>query len=67
MDVGLFAALGAPPATPDGLAELGRQAEQRRYESLWLPEHVVLFDEYPHDYPYADHFSDAYHFTHPHI
>jgi probable F420-dependent oxidoreductase len=51
---GLFAAIGAPPATPEGLAELGRQAEQRGYESLWMAEHVVLFDEYAHEYPYAE-------------
>jgi len=34
MKMGLFAAVGTPPATVDGLAELGRQAEQRGYESL---------------------------------
>ena len=51
MKFGLFAAVGAPPATPDGLAELGRQAEERGYESLWLAEHVVFFDDYSHEYP----------------
>ena len=54
MKFGLFAALGAPPATPKGLAELGRQAEERGYESLWMAEHVVNFDDYAHEYPYAD-------------
>lgn len=54
MEFGLFAALGAPPATPAGLAELGRQAEARGYDSLWMAEHVVNFDDYAHEYPYAD-------------
>ena len=29
-------------------------AEARGFHSLWLGEHVVLFDEYAQEYPYAD-------------
>jgi probable F420-dependent oxidoreductase len=28
--------------------------EERGFESAWVPEHVVLFDEYESKYPYAD-------------
>jgi probable F420-dependent oxidoreductase len=54
MKMGLFAAIGAPPATAEGLAELGRQAEERGYDSVWMAEHVVMFDDYAREYPYAE-------------
>jgi probable F420-dependent oxidoreductase len=54
MEFGLFAALATPYITPEGLAALGQQAEARGVESLWVAEHVVLFDEYQPDYPYAE-------------
>jgi probable F420-dependent oxidoreductase len=50
---GLFAALAAPYVTPEGLAALGREAEDHGVESLWVAEHVVLFDDYQPDYPYS--------------
>jgi probable F420-dependent oxidoreductase len=50
---GLFAALAAPYVTPEGLAGLGQEAEERGIESLWVAEHVVLFDDYQPDYPYS--------------
>jgi len=52
MKLGVFAAFATPFATPEGLATLGREAESRGIESLWLPEHVVLFDDYESKYPY---------------
>lgn len=54
MEFGLFAAVGAPPADPEGMAALAVQAEERGYESIWLAEHVVMFDDYDHQYPYAE-------------
>ena len=54
MDFGIFAALAAPYVTTDGLVALGQEAEARGVESLWLAEHVVLFDEYAPDYPYDE-------------
>lgn len=54
MKFGLFAALAAPYVTTEGLVTLAQEAEARGYESLWVAEHVVLFDEYAPDYPYSD-------------
>jgi probable F420-dependent oxidoreductase len=50
----VFAALAAPYVTTDGLVALGQEAEARGVESLWLAEHVVLFDDYEPEYPYDD-------------
>jgi probable F420-dependent oxidoreductase len=32
---------------------LGREAEARGFHSIWAAEHVVLFDDYASQYPYA--------------
>jgi probable F420-dependent oxidoreductase len=53
MQIGVFAALGNPFATPDYLRALGAAAEERGFHSLWAAEHVVLFDAYGSRYPYA--------------
>ncbi len=54
MKIGLFAPLRNPHHTPDYIRALGRLAEERDFHSLWLGEHVVLFDEYESSYPYAE-------------
>jgi probable F420-dependent oxidoreductase len=51
--LGLFVPLGAPAATPEFVATLGRHAEALGFHSLWLAEHVVLFDGHASRYPYA--------------
>ena len=55
MRVGLFAPLINPFHTPEYVIALGEGAEARGFHSLWLGEHVVLFDDYasPYPYPYA--------------
>ena len=53
MKLGLFVPLIAPAATPEFVTRLGREAEARGFDSLWLAEHVVLFDEHASPYPYA--------------
>lgn len=53
MDVGLFVPIGNGNATPEVMRTLGTEAEGRGFESVWFPEHVVLFDEYESSYPYA--------------
>jgi probable F420-dependent oxidoreductase len=53
VDVGLFVPLGNGNATPEVLRALGRGAEDRGFESIWLAEHVVLFDAYESSYPYS--------------
>lgn len=53
MEIGLFTPLGNPFATPEFVRALGRQAEALGFASIWLPEHVVLFDDYSSRYPYS--------------
>jgi probable F420-dependent oxidoreductase len=54
MRIGIFAPLTNPHHTPDYVAALGTGAEERGFHSLWLGEHVVLFDDYASQYPYAE-------------
>jgi probable F420-dependent oxidoreductase len=54
MKFGIFAPLANPFATGDYLQALGTAAEQRGFDSIWVAEHVVLFDEYVSRYPYAN-------------
>lgn len=53
MDVGVFVPLGNGNATPEICRAVGREVEERGFESVWVPEHVVLFDEYESTYPYS--------------
>jgi probable F420-dependent oxidoreductase len=53
MDVGVFVPLGNGNATAEILRAVGREVEDRGFESIWVPEHVVLFDEYESAYPYS--------------
>lgn len=51
MKIGLFAPLRSPVATPDFLADLGRECDERGIHSIWLGEHVVMFRQYQSSYP----------------
>lgn len=53
MRFGLFAPLANPWATPEYMATLASAAEERGFHSIWVAEHVVLFDSYESRYPYA--------------
>lgn len=53
MDIGLFVPLSAFNARADFLRALGPAVEERGFESIWVPEHVVLFDDYESKYPYS--------------
>jgi probable F420-dependent oxidoreductase len=53
MDVGVFVPLGNGNASAEILRAVGREIEDRGFESIWVPEHVVLFDEYESAYPYS--------------
>lgn len=53
MDVGIFAPLGNGNAKGPLLRTLGREAEARGFESIWVAEHVVMFDDYDSQYPYS--------------
>ena len=54
MHVGLFLPTVAPIASPDFLVRAARAAEERGFHSLWVPEHVVLFDDHRSAYPYSE-------------
>jgi probable F420-dependent oxidoreductase len=54
VEIGLFVPLSTMNATPAFLRALGPAVEERGFESIWVPEHVVLFDDYASSYPYAD-------------
>lgn len=43
-----------PFATPELLAAVARECDERGVHRLWVGEHVVLFDDYASPYPYAD-------------
>lgn len=53
MKTGLFVPLVSPVATPEYIRTLGTLAQECGFHSLWVAEHVVLFDEYESKYPYA--------------
>lgn len=53
MDVGVFVPLANGNADASLLRTLGPAVEERGFESIWVPEHVVLFDDYESSYPYA--------------
>ena len=53
MKVGLFLPLAAANATAEFLRAAGPGAEERGFESIWVAEHVVLFDDYESQYPYS--------------
>lgn len=53
MDLGLFLPTSNPFSTPAWLHAVGAGAEERGLASLWVPEHVVFFEDYASTYPYS--------------
>jgi probable F420-dependent oxidoreductase len=53
MDIGLFVPLGNG-TTGSFVQTVAREAEARPFESIWVAEDVVFFDDYASQYPYAD-------------
>ena len=54
MRIDLWVPTANPFTTPELLAVIGTEAEQRGVGTIWVGEHVVLFDEYDSSYPYAE-------------
>lgn len=54
MQIDVFVPLGAQNASPGFVRTLGPAIEERGFGGVWVPEHVVLFDDYDSDYPYTD-------------
>jgi probable F420-dependent oxidoreductase len=53
MKVGALIPVAMGNAHPEFVEGLGAALEERGFESVWIPEHVVLFDEYESAYPYT--------------
>ncbi len=53
MKLGVFCPLASPAADPAYVRSFGETAERLGFDSLWVAEHVVLFDDYASKYPYA--------------
>lgn len=53
MRVGLFTIFTVPSTTPDVMAAFATQGDIRGFHSIWLAEHVVLFDKITSKYPYT--------------
>ena len=54
MRIGIQVAFGGPAADPDHIRETARRAEERDFHSIWIPEHVVMFEEHASRYPYSE-------------
>ena len=53
MQIGLFLGTINPIATTEYITTFAVAAEERGFDSLWVGEHALLFDEYESAYPYA--------------
>lgn len=51
MKIGVFATFMSPQATPRMIADFGRRAESMGLDSIWMGEHVALFDKNTYGYP----------------
>ncbi len=51
MKIGVFGSFMTPAAGPADILEFGRHADSVGLDSLWMGEHVVLFDEMEFGYP----------------
>jgi probable F420-dependent oxidoreductase len=51
MKIGVFATFMSPLATPAMIRDFGRRAEGIGLDSLWMGEHVMLFDRNTFGYP----------------
>src|SRR5947207_1889431 len=51
MKIGVFATFMSPLATPQMIRDFGRRAEGMGLESIWMGEHVALFDKNTFGYP----------------
>jgi probable F420-dependent oxidoreductase len=51
MKIGVFATFMSPISTPEMIQDFGRHAEEAGLDSIWMGEHVVLFDEMEFPYP----------------
>lgn len=53
MKFGIFAAVASPFASPDTIVALAKAADEAGADTFFVPEHVVLFEDYASSYPYS--------------
>ncbi len=53
MKIGVFSTFMSPLATPGMIRDFGRRAEDISLDSIWMGEHVALFDRNTFPYPGA--------------
>ncbi len=51
MKIGTFSTFMSPTCTPEVIGDFGRRAEAIGLDSIWMGEHVVLFDKTSTPYP----------------
>ena len=51
MKIGTFSTFMSPICKPDVIGDIGRRAEEIGLDSIWMGEHVVLFDKTETPYP----------------
>jgi probable F420-dependent oxidoreductase len=51
MKIGVFSTFMSPHATPAMIKDFGKRAEGMGLESIWMGEHVALFDKNTYGYP----------------
>ena len=51
MKIGVFSTFMSPLATPAMIRDFGRRSEEIGLESIWMGEHVALFDKNTFGYP----------------
>jgi hypothetical protein len=51
MKIGMFATFMSPLATPGMIRHFGRRSEDVGLDSIWMGEHVTLFDKNTFSYP----------------
>src|SRR3954471_11650100 len=51
MKIGVFATFMSPNATPSLIKDFGKRAEGMGLDSIWMGEHVALFDRNTFGYP----------------
>ena len=51
MKIGVFSTFMSPLATPQMIRDFGRRAEGIGLDSIWMGEHVALFDKNTYGYP----------------
>jgi probable F420-dependent oxidoreductase len=54
MHIGTFVPFVSGYATPAFVIQAAQAAEEAGFNSIWAPEHVVLFSEYASKYPYTE-------------